>query len=271
MPYQAVPATVIERRRCFSLSVHPIKKSVLLAAAAVFALSAGSATASPRIGVRALSGEIYHPYLLPTQIKGAKTLWDQNDEGEGYAVPSDFYDSGSYDEYDAEGADDFTVPKGQTWTVQEVDVSGVDHANSARQRSSRSESMDAEDREKTSDGQTVYFYEDSKGAPGKNLAEIQTSGKDDGLGNLAISLGKKGIVLGSGTYWVSVQVKTNYEKGEYAWYWSTRKKQEGNPAMWENPGGGYGAGKPCDSWKAVKSCWRDGGVDFLFALKGVSK
>lgn len=228
-------------------------KTALLAASAVLALSAGGASAASHpAATSAHSGKFAHAYLLHSP-KGLKTLYDQNDDSQGYADVSDNFDSGSFDSYDDQGADDFTVPSGSTWTVKEVDVSGL-YFNGYG----------------PSDGQTVSFYKDKKGKPGKQVATMQTNGADDGFGNFAISLGKKGVKLKSGTYWVSVQANMNFSSGAGEWGWATRNTQNGNAAMWQNPGDGFATG--CTKWSPEAACL--GGVagpDHMFALKGKSK
>ena len=73
---------------------------------------------------------------------GSKTLHDQNKDGAGNAILSDSFD-------DAQAADDFVVPKGHTWMVKEVDVTGVYLGGAG-----------------PADSENVIFYEDADGVPG---------------------------------------------------------------------------------------------------------
>src|SRR5436190_18712187 len=53
---------------------------------------------------------------------GSKTLYDQNKDPSGSHVFSEHSESGFGD---TQGADDFVVPKGYTWIIKEVDVTGI--------------------------------------------------------------------------------------------------------------------------------------------------
>ena len=52
------------------------------------------------------------------------TLYDQNSNDTGSAINSQNYTSSTFSAYDDQGADDFTIPKGEHWTITEVDVTG---------------------------------------------------------------------------------------------------------------------------------------------------
>jgi hypothetical protein len=226
-------------------------KTVLLASAAVLALSMGSASAAghhPALNGKATAqSKIAH--WGKAANRAATVLYDQNDDSQGYADVSQNFES-TFDAYDAQGADDFVVPKGSTWKVTEVDVSGLYFNGSG-----------------PADSLDVVFYKDSKGVPGKAVKTISgASYTDVGFGSFVIDLGK-GAKLKKGKYWVSVVANMAFLVGG-EWGWSTRNTMGGNhPAQWQNPGGGFGL---CSTW-----CERDtaigGGIDNMFTLRGKAK
>jgi hypothetical protein len=231
-------------------------KTLLLGAAAALVLSAGGASAAthPAMAVKAAPG---HVHLFPGK-KGAKTLYDQTNNDSGIGIVSSDFDSGSFDSYDNRAADDFTVPKGQTWTVTEVDAVGS-YFNGSGTASG------------PADSENVIFYADSKGKPGKAVKGgtfTKLKGKDTS-GSFAMTLGKKGVVLPAGTYWVSVQASIDFSGTNSEWAWSNQSTSEGKMAMWENPGNGFGTG--CTKYTVENTCIADGQGDHEFVIKGTSK
>lgn len=166
---------------------------------------------------------------------GSTTLYDQNKDPAGTAVFSDGFDS-------SQGADDFAVPKGHTWTIREVDVTGLyfDGAGPA-------------------DSENVFFYKDNGGLPGNLVANCPNqNGIGGGSGSFAIVLSRscKVKLHGGKTYWVSVQANMDFLGGAGEWGWSFSLDTSGNLAAWQNPDGG-----DCPTW-----CHLDN--DLMFALKG---
>lgn len=238
-------------------------KTVLLASAAVFALSVSGASAAVSHATATSVGSKNHAHIFVTApAKGAKTLYDQNGNDAGVGIVSQNFDS-SVAQYDSQGADDFIVPKGATWTVTEVDVTGV-YFNGYGPATS----------------EDVHFYADNNGLPGKEVGKGFTnlSGTDSN-GSFAISLGKKGIKLSGGSgkestkkakgtrYWVSVVANLGGVADGGEWGWETSSVQNNDLAAWQNQGGGFGI---CPSWGTLESCLGYG-PDYMFALKGSSK
>ena len=234
-----------------------MNKTVLLAAAAAFALTAGGASAAqkPVIGAHGTAtGAVIHV------AKGAKMLYNQN-SGDGEGVVSQNFTSGTYSPtYNAAGADDFVVPKKTEWTVTEVDTSGL-YFNSSGVCSSNCEYASSEN---------VIFYKDSNGAPGAAVKKGTFTGLKgtDNNGSFSISLGKKGIKLKAGHYWVSVVGNVNFINTGYEWGWQETSNIQNDNAMWENPEGGFGVG--CTTWTDVGTCIGVNG-DYAFDLQGKSK
>lgn len=230
-------------------------KTVLLASVAALALCVGGA-ASAAGHNPVTQAKITH---AKAHFKGANraltVLYDQNDDSEGYADISQNFES-SLDAYDAQGADDFTVPDGSTWKVQEVDVTGLYFQGSG-----------------PADSENVYIYKAGKHGIKKLVASFEgLSGDDDGFGNFSIDLGH-GAKLKSGHYYVSVQANMDYGVGG-EWGWATRVTQAGDFALWQDPGDGFATG--CTTWAQENVCLENGGVivsgpDHMFTLRGKSK
>jgi hypothetical protein len=232
-----------------------MNKTVLLASAAVLALSVGGASAKPAHPGVAFKGTA-HQAIFKTP-KGSKTLYDQSDAGSGEAIDSQNFES-TFAAYDDAGADDFTVPSGHTWTVKEVDAPGL-YFNGYGPASS----------------ENVTFYKDSGGVPGAITKKGQRNGLSgtDNAGSFAIDLtnggATKGVKLAGGHYWVSVVANCSFTGGCGEWGWSTSSTLHGTAGQWQNPGGGFGI---CPTWGPITSCISgDTDPDFQFVLKGKDK
>lgn len=225
-----------------------MKKSVLFASAAVFALCAGAASAAPGVTSKGSNHFARHTaHHSPSAV-----LWDQDTDDSGIGLVSQNFES-SFDAYDAQAADDFVVPEGEKWSVKEVDATGVYFNGSGPAATVH-----------------VAFYKNKGTLPGKVVADfpaVAPSGDD--FGSFTIKLPSK-VKLKTGTYWVSVQANLDFGAGgEWGWE-NTATLQNGSPAAWRNPGGGFGTG--CDDWTAENTCIVAGqGPDHLFVLKGKSK
>ena len=178
------------------------------------------------------------------RVPSAGVLYSQNDRDAGVAVSSQDFGSDS-----DQGADDFEVPGGVTWTVNKVRVTGVYYNGYG-----------------PADSENVFFYRDSGGLPGTLKAEVDSVVGTDNDGSFVIPIG--GVRLKGGApgavFWVSVQINMSFVTGGQ-WAWETRKVQEGNPAAWRNPTGEWGF---CQTWEVMQHCWEGAGPDFMFALSG---
>jgi len=184
-----------------------------------------------------------------TKFQTRDLLCDQisDPSAEGGITAQDF--ESAYDGYDAEGADDFSVPAGDPWTVNQVMVLSS-----------------------YSDGggpcelANVRFYADDAGMPGALLFEhLDAPATPDVDGNLDITI--PNTVLYEGTYWVSVQGRQDFGTAGQ-WYWS--KQASGlieTEFHWQNPGDGFGSGYT--TWVPGSTQWPDQ-TDFnlSFALYG---
>ena len=222
-----------------------MSKTVLLAAAAAFALTASGASAA--VPTAHFAGGTYVKFHTP---KKAKMLYNQNSNYASDGISSQNFTSGTFSTYNDTAADDFVVPKKSTWTVTEVDVSGTTSLGG------------------TPVSETVIFYTNGNGIPGKPVKKgtFTVTGTYSN-GNIAIKLPKKGMALKAGTYWVSVAANMNFgTMGQ--WYWDVNSVQHGSGAQWQNPGGGFAI---CPTWESIVTCNGATGPDLMFDLQGSSK
>jgi hypothetical protein len=215
-----------------------MKVSALIGCTAV--LVAGTAMAASYSAL--VTGKQAHRFITGAPA-GSKTLYDQNKDAAASAV----FSMGQSD--DSQGADDFVVPKGHTWIVKEVDVTGVYYNGSGPATS-----------------ENVFFYKDKGGLPGDLVVQcLNQNGAGNGTGSFAIVLAAdckaklRGGKTGK-TYWVSVQANMDFIAGQ--WGWSLSLDTSGNQAAWRDPDGDV-----CQNWGHIKDCLGADG-DLMFALKG---
>src|SRR6185436_5048122 len=156
---------------------------------------------------------------------------------------------------DNQAADDFVVPGGQVWTIQSIFAQGAYFNGSGPMPLVN-----------------LYFYNNALGGlPGSLIASyLNTPLQGDVAGSITVTVPGGGIVLGPGTYWVSVQARMDFSAGGQ-WGWSDRTVQTNNGAAWQNPGGGFGVGA-CLSWgRRGATCGIDTAApDQVFRLNGCS-
>jgi hypothetical protein len=185
--------------------------------------------------------------LASIKIGSAAVLYDQYDNMGFSSFPSQDFET-ALDNFDAQGADDFIVPAGETWNINEVDVYGDYSAGSVGSESFH-----------------IFIYQDAAGLPGPvvytALNQSYTSGNNI---DFVITLSTP-AVLTEGTYWVSVQSRMDYN-GNDQWFWKDRSVQNNNPAAWQNPGDGFGTG--CTAWNVRTNCLGSSGPDYVYRLVG---
>jgi hypothetical protein len=223
---------------------------MLLASAAALALSVASASAASHAALTSKGSHHFARHVVHSTPSGLQTLVDQNENDTGIGIVSQNFDMSS-EQYDSQGADDFIVPKGVTWVIKEVDVTGVYFNGSGPATS-----------------ENILIYADDHGLPGKLVAEVDNLKGDDNLGSFSIDLGKKSIKLTHGKYWLSVVANLGGVGNGGQWGWETNAVQNGkHPAAWQNQGGGFGV---CPTWGVMQNCIGSygEGPDFMFELKG---
>src|SRR6266850_7899249 len=146
-------------------------------------------------------------------------LYDQTSTPSAIATGSQNFEPAN-DAFDDQAADDFVVPGGQSWSIQQVNVGGV-YFNGVGPANSVN----------------VVFYADSATLPGSAECTY-TNIPFGGLGaNFNITL-PVACLLSAGTHWVSVQANMNFTPNGQ-WGWTDRSPQSNSGAAWRNPGGGF--------------------------------
>ena len=219
-----------------------MNKTTLLTAASIIALCAGSASA---VGpcVPSVAGRL-------DPFESTKMLYSQNSNYAGTFINSENFTS-SFFLYTDQAADDFVVPRGRTWRITEVDISGQYQQGG-----------------NTAESENVSFYKDRSGMPGnavKNGTFSNVNGTD-AAGNFAIVLPGRGLKLKPGHYWVSVVINTGFNGA--IWGWDVASVRHGKQAAWQNPEEGWGYG--CQTWCAIENAGASG-PDLMFDLQGKSK
>ena len=150
----------------------------------------------------------------------ARILVDQYGDGNGGAITSSDFGDASHV---AQGADDFTVPPGDSWLITSARFKGAGPAGWA----------------------TVSIYADGGGLPGalqfERTVEIAANGADF---YVPIASPQK---LNPGTYWVSILVSSVQQ-----WSWSSNDTQRGALPAWRNPGLGYTSS--CPAFQPLTTC-----------------
>lgn len=173
---------------------------------------------------------------------GPSPLYRQNGSDSGIAVGSQNFEA-SFDDYDTEAADDFSVTA-PTWFITQVDVAGTYFDGPGVPRD-----------------ETVTFYKDHRGEPGKPVASFSAQGIDRN-GSFCIPIAG-GLLLKRGRYWVSVVANMDFSTGG-TWGWENQTTAVPRKARWRNPGGGFAS---CRTWGKEKICVPNGQGDHIFTLR----
>ncbi len=156
----------------------------------------------------------------------------------------------AFDAFDDFLGDDCTVPAGESWSVNLVEIDGV-YFNGPGPAASVN----------------VWFYPDANCRPGPVAEATYLAQPYAGVGgDFQIAL-SPAASLASGNHWLVVQANQNFNPAGQ-WGWNDRITVDGCPAAWQNPGGGFGT--PCNAWGARgATCGIDPSApDQLFRLSG---
>lgn len=167
-------------------------------------------------------------------------LWDQTGSSSGSRTSGDHAGA----EFDSQGADDFVVPDGQTWSVTSVFAPGSNASTHPAPF--------------IVPGVHVFIYEDGGAEPGDLITSYVSVPPTTSPDDLTIPL-NPALVLGPGTYWISVQADFNSLGISDGWGWAVRLASTGATGVWR-AGPGYGAGN--EDWAPVQ--------DWEFDLRGSS-
>lgn len=221
-----------------------LNKKYLLAsgvAAAVFAMSSVSAATLQKGHAGAAATPAF-----PAPNGAAVVLYDQTDSAGTNGVPVQNFEP-AYDAYDNEAADDFVVPAGG-WTVESFNIVTTIGSPTATTAS-------------------VSIYPDNGGTPGTTATCSDAAAAANLVSGASSITLTTPCALSAGTYWVAVSVNLSFAASGQV-FWSGRTVGSNSPAVWRNPGDGFGSG--CTDWGTVATCGVGGGVDpdYLFQVVG---
>jgi hypothetical protein len=194
--------------------------------------------------------------LLTSAVHASSLLYDQINSCGGNYLVSQYVESDTY--YEFRAADDFLVPAGADWSIEQVTADGGFFGGGL-----------------FADSFDVFFYDDAAGAPGDAIAACANAGVPyvKSVNSFTVSLSAP-CVLSGGTggraYWVSMQA--NVPDISYAdWGWHERTVLTGNASRVEYPGGAEGSA--CLTWGLKTDCvgaFESANPDQCFSLSGVS-
>jgi len=231
------------------MTVKKMRRTTWITALTIAVAVSGLASATPQIPAGAAGWSGIHA-ALPAPDSPAVILWDQTDNVGTNGFPSQNFEA-SFNAFDNQGADNFTVPAATTWSIDTVRVLGSYSAGGG-----------------PVPNVDVLIYSDTAGLPGAQVySALAVVPSADAAGDLTIPLAAP-AVLGAGQYWISVIANMNFSPTGQ-WFWSTRTVANAPPYAWRNPGNGFGTG--CITWSSgAATCGVGGGVepDALFRLDG---
>ena len=174
-------------------------------------------------------------------------LYDQYNNASTTASLSATFDD--FPTFNADLADDFVVPGGQTWNVESIDADGI-YFNGAG----------------PAFNWNVFIYADNAGLPGTLVYSTLNQPVSVSGTTFTINL-SPAACLAEGHYWIEIQANMDFAtQGE--WGWTDRTVQSNSPAAWQNPGGGFGL---CPSWTSKLICIPTaGGPDQAFRINGTT-
>ena len=181
---------------------------------------------------------------------GVISLWDQTDNvSAGNAAPSQYFP-----DFDEAGyaADDFVVPAGQTWQVDQILIPGV-----------------YADDDEIAPNFDVTIYDDVGGVPGTLVVSATVYPTSDISGEVTLDLVPP-LSIASGSHWLSVNANALFGASQTQWFWRTRTVQNGAPYHWMETSGIFAT--PCIGvWQpgaAVCGTGDDVDPDLVFRLQG---
>lgn len=218
-----------------------ISTSAALAAAITLALGHVAVAAERAPGSKAATTHL-RAAANPQPAGGNIVLLDQTaSPGTTGVVAMRNLDPGS-EPFDTEMADDFAVPSGG-WAVSQVRVAMF--------------FQDGKGATVTpSVAGNVTFYSDAAGAPGTAVAGCSYAGialtYDSGTGFATLNLPSECALSAAGTYWIAFSGDLAFHAEDGNAYVLQQTTSAGAPAVWRNPGDGFGSG--CTAWAPLSSC-----------------
>lgn len=170
----------------------------------------------------------------------------------------------AYSDRNTDVADDFTIPTGDDWSIESVLV--------------RSKHLG---KVTTPDSFHITFYADNGGLPGSVVTESNSVNflpytSTSTMGDMTITFPSP-VTLGPGKYWMSIEALMDSKNDEAPvgnagrWAWGINKVgTDTSPAVLRNPGEGWGAEIPCQTYTPYADCNKPvfAGADQSFQLNG---
>lgn len=160
--------------------------------------------------------------------------WPAADARAGFVLVNQPYDSVSagapsqvfadYPSYSTKVFDDFTVPVGQTWTITNATIFGLEGGQPSQNQSVNLAITSA-----------ANFSAPNIGNGGNPYLGSETNQ------NLLFSLGG-GLTLTAGTYWITAWVVRPELNSGGQWFWLETTHGHDSQWIFHNPGGGFGYG-----------------------------
>ena len=164
----------------------------------------------------------------------------------------------TYNQYDAQVADDFIVPTGVTWYVDSIIIPGSYSSGAT-----------------ATCGLIYNVHSDNSGEPGTQIFgdTINSDLDGNGDGDLVLRF-ETPVSISSGHYWLVANGRKDFASGGGQWYWQRDVNNQGYPALWRNPGDGFTSG--CTSWTTFYDCTSlsmvDSGITFyMYGCYGPTK
>jgi hypothetical protein len=235
-------------------------KRTLLATVAVLALTSSAYAAVNQMSAAGARGTAQRAVHAPPE--GMTTLYDQNIGDGSYGWFSQTLSS--YPQYDEYLADDFVVPAGHTWKVQEVDATGFYYNGPGPAK-----------------GVNILIWKsrqdgtpNTKNGPAVECDKVRP--KIDDAGYFQIKLPKSCMVSLTGrgkngtTYWLTVQANLKGFDTSGYWAWLSNVNVANNEAEgWYYGGGNAVADPKClKRFETVSDCNSIAPIDLAFALLG---
>jgi hypothetical protein len=178
---------------------------------------------------------------------GGNILYSQLDDPSGYGFTDQEFEA-VYAAYSGEGADDFNVTDAPGWDLTTINTPGFQTAGGIPFFTNH------------------FFYADAGGTIGAVLDDCEfpasTAFVHD-AGNFATDV--SGCNAPTGVNWFSQSIRQDFVPfGQH--FWLTRVANAGNPALFRNPGNGFGTG--CIDWSPANAVCLAPGKDLQFELVG---
>ncbi|MFO1505756.1 MAG: hypothetical protein U1F23_01540 [Lysobacterales bacterium] len=208
----------------------------LLSTAVLLALAGSTADATSPAIQRSIhtSTPAPRPASQHRQAPAGGILWDQTAgmTGQNFLVAT--FSTSAYAVYSSQGADDFVVPSGQTWTVNGFVLPVAIGTSSP-----------------PTTGNPRVWSDDGDGHPGTTLACDGTNTPITFANDTVSMTLATPCVLPEGSYWF--EFSTNANTSNYFVWWMVNGPIANQPGQWQNPNGGFETA--CSAWSDLAACF----------------